>query len=149
MADAGFVAIGPQSGGRARGRALAMHPAGNGCQQLILQSFQSPGDIVMLTAAVRDLHLAYPGEFQTDVRTSVPAIWENNPRLTALEEGAADVQSIDMHYDLVNQSNTAPYHFVHGYVRHLEQRLGLRIPVTRFHGEIHLAAIEKQWMSQV
>ena len=42
--------------------------------RLILKSFQSPGDIVMLTAAVRDLHAAYPGRFQTDVRTSADAI---------------------------------------------------------------------------
>ena len=33
----------------------------------------------MLTAAVRDLHAEAPGQFQTDVRTSAPALWENNP----------------------------------------------------------------------
>ena len=47
-------------------------------RRLILRSFQSPGDILMLTAAVRDLHAAAPGQFQTDVRTSAPALWENN-----------------------------------------------------------------------
>ncbi len=30
----------------------------------------SLGDIVVLTAAVRDLHAQYPGFFTTDVRTS-------------------------------------------------------------------------------
>ena len=42
-------------------------------RKLILRNFQSPGDIVMLTGAVRDLHRAHPGEFQIDVRTSCPA----------------------------------------------------------------------------
>ena len=56
-------------------------------QHLILRSFQSPGDIVILTAAVRNLHAAAPGQFQTDVRTSAPALWENNPHLTPLREG--------------------------------------------------------------
>ena len=42
-------------------------------RRLILRSFQSPGDIVMLTAAVRDLHRANPTAFQTDVRTSADA----------------------------------------------------------------------------
>ena len=51
-------------------------------EKLILRNFQSPGDIVMLTAAVRDLHLAYPGRFATDVRTSCPALWEHNPWIT-------------------------------------------------------------------
>lgn len=30
-------------------------------EELILSNFQAPGDAVMLTAAVRDLHRAYPG----------------------------------------------------------------------------------------
>ena len=32
-------------------------------RKLILRNFQSPGDIVMLTAAVRDLHRCYPGRY--------------------------------------------------------------------------------------
>jgi ADP-heptose:LPS heptosyltransferase len=42
--------------------------------RLILRSFQSPGDVVMLTAAVRDLHRACPGRYQTDVRTPADAL---------------------------------------------------------------------------
>jgi hypothetical protein len=49
-------------------------------KRLIQRSFQSPGDVLMLTAAVRDLHRAPPGQFQTDVRTSADALWENNQR---------------------------------------------------------------------
>ena len=112
--------------------------------RLILKSFQSPGDIVMLTAAVRDLHAAYPGRFQTDVRTSANAIWENNPHLTPLDEHESDVAALDMHYPLVHQSNQRPYHFLHGYTQYLEQQLDLRIPVTQFRGDIHLSEAEKE-----
>jgi hypothetical protein len=38
-------------------------------QKVILRNFLSPGDIVMLTAALRDLHAAHPKRFVTDVRT--------------------------------------------------------------------------------
>ena len=38
-------------------------------RKIILKNNLSPGDLVMLTAAVRDLHLSYPGCFETDVRT--------------------------------------------------------------------------------
>ena len=86
----------------------------------------------MLTAAVRDLHAAAPGQFRTDVRTSAPALWENNPHLSPLREGEAGVEVLDMHYPLIHQSNQRPYHFLHGYPLFLEERLGLRIPVTRF-----------------
>src|SRR5262245_2802715 len=98
---------------------------------LILTCHQSPGDVVMLTAAVRDLHLAHPGAYRTDVRTSAPALWEHNPYLTPLREGDPGVRTLAMHYELIHQSNHAPYHFIHGYARHLEEALGVRIPVTR------------------
>ena len=121
---------------------------------LILKSFLSPGDIVMLTAAVRDLHAAYPGRFLTDVRTSAPALWENNPYLVPLEEDDPAVAVIDMHYPLIHQSNMAPYHFIHGYARYLEDAIrrwipDARIPVTQFKGDIHISPLEKSWMSQV
>jgi ADP-heptose:LPS heptosyltransferase len=107
-------------------------------RRLILRSRQSPGDILMLTAAVRDLHLAHPQQFETDVRTSAEAIWENNPRVTKLAERDSNVEVIDMHYPLIHESNQKPYHFVHGYAQYLEQKLGLSIPVTKFNGEIFL-----------
>lgn len=112
--------------------------------RLILRSFQSPGDTVMLTAAVRDLHAACPGRFQTDVRTTADAIWEHNPHLTPLREGEPGVQTLDMHYPLVHQSNQRPYHFIHGFAQYLEQQLDLRIPVTQFRGDIHLSPDERQ-----
>ena len=118
-------------------------------RDLILTCELSPGDVVMLTAAVRDLHLAYPGRFRTDVRTSAAEIWENNPYVTPLDHKDPSVRTIAMRYDLIHQSNQGPYHFVHGYARHLEDELGLRIPVTAFRGDIHLSDLEKSWMSQV
>ncbi|HEX7378835.1 MAG TPA: hypothetical protein VF278_17060 [Pirellulales bacterium] len=118
-------------------------------RRLVLKSFQSPGDVMMLTAAVRDLHAAHPGRFKTDVRTSAPAIWENNPHITPIADGANGVEFIDCRYPLIHTSNTAPYHFIHGFHRFLEDRLGVRIPVTQFKGDIHLSGEEKGWISQV
>jgi ADP-heptose:LPS heptosyltransferase len=112
-------------------------------KKLILKSFQSPGDVLMLTAAVRDLHKAHAGQFRTDVRTSADALWLHNPYRTALREGDPGVETLDMHYPLIHQSNERPYHFIHGYVQYLEERLQLRIPVTRFSGDIHLSDEEK------
>jgi ADP-heptose:LPS heptosyltransferase len=113
-------------------------------KKLILRSFQSPGDILMLTAAVRDLHKAFPGQFETDVRTSADALWFNNPYVTSLKERRHEVQTLDMHYPLIHDSNQRPYHFIHGYAQHLEERLNLRIPLTQFHGDVHLADEERE-----
>ncbi|MES2790052.1 MAG: glycosyltransferase family 9 protein [Planctomycetota bacterium] len=112
-------------------------------RRLILKSFQSPGDIVMLTAAVRDLHLAHPGRFQTDVRTAAEALWQHNPHLVTLAEGEPGVEVLDMHYPLIHQSNRRPYHFIHGYAQYLEQQLGVPVPVSDFRGEVRLTVEEK------
>lgn len=53
-------------------------------RKLLLLNFLSPGDVVVMTAAVRDLHRKYPGEFVTDVHTSAIEIWQNNPYITKL-----------------------------------------------------------------
>jgi ADP-heptose:LPS heptosyltransferase len=117
--------------------------------KLILRNFQSPGDIVMLTAAVRDLHLCYPNQHLTDVRTPCPHLWENNPLITPLSESDADVRIIDCHYPLIHLSNHAPYHFLHGFIAFLNEQLDLDIKPTAFRGDIHLSSLEKSWPSQV
>jgi ADP-heptose:LPS heptosyltransferase len=118
-------------------------------EKLLLRNFQSPGDIVMLTAAVRELHGTYPGRFLTDVRTPCPALWENNPYLTALSEHDPEVQTIECHYPLIHSSNHAPYHFLHGFIEYLNQQLGLCLRPTLFRGDIHLSDEERSWRSQV
>jgi ADP-heptose:LPS heptosyltransferase len=115
-------------------------------RKLVLRNFQSPGDTVMLTAAVRDLHRAHPGEFLTDVRTPSPALWEHNPYLTALSDDDPMVEVVDCHYPLIHRSNDVPCHFLHGFAADLNERLGLRIRVTEFKGDIHLADEERAWI---
>ncbi len=118
-------------------------------RRLILRNFQSPGDLVMLSAAVRDLHALHPGAFATDVRSSCPAIFAHNPWITPLKETEAGVEVIDCHYPLIHRSNTEPWHFLHGFTDFLSERLGVAIRPTAFKGDIHLTDQERRWMSQV
>lgn len=118
-------------------------------RKLILRNFQSPGDIVMLTAAVRDLHKCHPNQFVTDVRTSAPQLWANNLYITPLSERDSGVETIQCHYPLIHHSNTGPWHFIHGFIQFLSDQLKVPIRPTAFKGDIHLATVEKQWMSQV
>ncbi|MBL9154306.1 MAG: hypothetical protein JNK37_17585 [Verrucomicrobiales bacterium] len=118
-------------------------------RKLILRNGLSPGDIVMLTAAVRDLHLCHPGRFVTDVRTSCPALWENNPWIVRLDENDPEVEVIDCHYPLIHHCNREPWHFIHGFHQFLGERLGVPIRPRHFRGDIHISDLEKSWMSQV
>ena len=103
----------------------------------------------MLTAAVRDLHLCFPKQFLTDVRTPCPQLWENNPYITPLVDGEDDVELIKCDYPLIHRSNQEPYHFLHGFVQFLNERLGLSTRPTAFKGDVHISNREKSWISQI
>ena len=118
-------------------------------QKLVLKSMLSPGDILMLTAAVRDLHLSHPGKYVTDVQTPCPWFWENNPYITRLDQQDPDVETIQCEYPLIQSSNHLPYHFIHGYRIFLSEALGVPIEPFAFKGDIHITDQEKGWISQV
>ncbi len=118
-------------------------------KKLILRNNLSPGDVTMLTAAVRDLHHHHPNKFLTDVRTPCPALWENNPLVCPIDENDEQARIIDCKYPLIHRSNKEPYHFLHGYTQFLAEELGIPINPTKFKGDIHIADQEKGWISQV
>ena len=118
-------------------------------RKLILKNHQSPGDILMLTATVRDLHASYPGEFLTDVRTSVDQLWQHNPLITPLREDDPEVTALRCNYPLIHRSNESPYHFVQSFTEYLNDKLSLKITPQKYAGDIYLHQQEKRWISQV
>jgi ADP-heptose:LPS heptosyltransferase len=118
-------------------------------EKLILHCRLSPGDVVMLTAAVEALHAQHAGRFLTDVRTPCPALWAHNPFLTRLSDDDPEVRHVDCHYPLVHRSNKLPFHFIHGYVRYLAEQLGVALDPVAFRGNIHLSNAERSAPSRV
>jgi len=118
-------------------------------EKLILKNHQSPGDILMLTATVRDLHMSHPGKYITDVRTLFPHLWENNPYITPLDDNGPGVKTIEMHYPIINESNEGAYHFIHGFSRYLEDQLDIKIKTHKFWGDIYFSDEEKSWISMI
>jgi len=123
-------------------------PENDGKRRIILQNFQAPGDVVMVTAAVRDLHINHPGKFLTDVRTSSMSIWESNPYITSLEESDPRVEIHKLEYPLINQSNQGPWHFSEAFTEEIEDKLGVRIKKRLGRGDIHIGPNEEGWGSQ-
>lgn len=117
-------------------------------RKLILKNHQSPGDVLMLTAAIRDLHLSHPKKFLTDVDTLFPDIWEHNPFITKLTK-ADQGEVIQMHYPLIHQSNEGPCHFIHAFRMYLEDKLNVRIKPTKFWGSIHFSHEEYKLISMI
>lgn len=130
-------------------------------RKIILYNYQSPGDILMLTAAVRDLKRAHWDKFVIGVDTSCGEIWENNPYINPdLTKDVKDAEVIHCEYPLIHQSNQTPYHFIHGFRKFLEEKLEVDIPVKKhnnsnqnvFCGDIHLSKDElndKDWARRV
>lgn len=105
--------------------------------KLLLRNHQPPGDIVMLTAAARDLHRAHPGRFTTAVDTSCPELWQHNSYVVPLDRLGQPDRVIECAYPLVHESNQRPFHFIHGFAQDLERQLEVPIPVTDFHGDLY------------
>ena len=120
-----------------------------GKRKLILQNPHSPGDIVMMTAAIRDLHATYPGEYVTDVDTPCPEIFEGNPFITRLDRKDPDVAYFKAEYPLIHESNEGSYHFIHGYRKHLEEAIGRPIKQGKMKGDIYIREEEKYWIGAV
>jgi hypothetical protein len=105
--------------------------------KILLKQTQSPGDILMLTAAVRDLKKAFP-QYQINCKTSAQELWENNPYLDRnVNEQNAD-RVITCHYPLIHKSTQGAYHFIHAFRLYLEEQLNIRIPSGDFAVDVHL-----------
>jgi ADP-heptose:LPS heptosyltransferase len=110
--------------------------------RLLLRNRQAPGDVLVLTAAVRDLHSAHPDAFRIAVDTAWPAIWENNRHIEPRDELWTPDRVIDAEYPLIHRSNNRPCHFLQGFIYDLEHKLNISIPLGPFCGDIHLSEKE-------
>jgi len=117
---------------------------------LVLVNKLCPGDVLVMTAAVESLHLAHPNKYITDVETTAPEIWENNPRARRLTgQVRTKARHLEMNYPLVHQSDQRPVHFLQGYTDFLAEELGHPIPTLTNRPHLFLSEEEKKWLPQV
>jgi len=95
-------------------------------RKIILRQGQSPGDILTFTNAIGDMKRTYP-HWLIDVRSPAPSIWENNPHLTPLDEGASDVEIYPITYDDINISGWSGIHFSDSFRNDIEKKLNLDV----------------------
>lgn len=101
---------------------------------------------------MRDIHVAYPGEFETDFNTTVTPIWENNPYVTKLWNHntkapsilSADTRMIACQYQRgLKEQNTETIHFCSYFHRDFEKQTGIKVPLSLPHGDLHLSSHEQ------
>lgn len=120
-------------------------------KKLILSNPLAPGDILVGTCAIRDLHKAYPGEYLTDIRvpSGCEQIFENSPYITKLDDQDPECQKIRMDYDDIHNSGWSGRPFVTAHALKLAEILGRPIPHTSLRPDIFLSQDEKNWPSPV
>lgn len=120
-------------------------------QKLILSNPLAPGDILVSTCAIRDLHKAHPGEYLTDVRvpTGCEQIFENNPYITPIRDAEKGIKHIRLDYSDIHNSGWSGRPFVGAHTLDLAKNLGIEIPMTSLRPEIYLSESEKSWPSPV
>jgi ADP-heptose:LPS heptosyltransferase len=118
-------------------------------QDLLLKHRYALGDTVLMTALVRDLSLAYPGQYKIWVQTNWGRVWDNNPRVS-IYTSTTKLQAnrvIELEYQRgidASQNRGDLSHFISWYHKDLASKLGVHVPVTEPKGEIFLTEEEKQ-----
>lgn len=112
---------------------------------LVLRNMQAPGDVLVMSAALDSLHLAYPGEYRTDVlaHKDYRDLYAHHPKVTPLPEG----REIHMVYGekpngLIHHSNRRLAHFMHAYTEHLGRQIGREVPLLVNRPSLHFSPAE-------
>lgn len=117
--------------------------------RFILRHKWALGDTVLLTALVRDIHRAYPGQYEIKVDTHWTPVWDNNPYLAEFEDATA--QTVEIGWgDAIRWNSYARYgdrqemkHILAWYHYDFERKTGIKVPVTDPRPDLHLTAVER------
>jgi len=122
--------------------------------KIIFENPLAPGDILVSTCAIRDLHKAYPGEYLTDIRvpSGCEQIFENSPYITPIKD--IEVQNetakkIRLDYPDIHKSGWSGRPFVTAHTLNVSEIIGRPIPHTSLRPDIFLSQDEVLWPSPV
>jgi len=108
-------------------------------EQVQLINKQAPGDVLMMTCAVRDLHTQYPGQFVTEMDTSCQGIWDNNPFHQQINR-ARPHRVLEVGYSMsIQQCNQRRSHFSTGFAQDLGYQLKVKIKPSSLRPDIYLS----------
>lgn len=121
--------------------------------RLIIRHRWALGDTVLMTALVRDIHRAYPDQYEIKVDTHFSNVWWNNPHVTQFEEaGLPRPVKVEVQWgEAIKMNSYAKYgnrkemkHILAWYHYDFEKKTGLKVPVTEPKADLHMTAEERQ-----
>ena len=111
-------------------------------EPILLTHWRAPGDIVCMTACVRDLALNYPNRYEIHVAGSCQDLWENNPHVTKAwgPRLPRDIPRYRLScVDSFATSDTSKMHYITAFHRDLEKQLAIEIPALYPKGDLYLS----------
>ena len=113
--------------------------------RLLLEHKFALGDAVLFTALCRDIHKAYPGQFDILVDTCFRELFQYNPHVTLKPEKPGEVKKLKISYSEGIRANAnKKIHMLSWFHRDFSTQMGMPLPVTLPHGDIHMTADELQ-----
>jgi ADP-heptose:LPS heptosyltransferase len=115
-------------------------------RKLLLVHARAPGDILVMSALVRDIALTHSDKFEIYVHTTANELWRNNPYTSILTaaERQQDVEQLRLDYGpALNQVGTRNRHFLLGFHESFERQTGVHVPLLYPRPDYHLDDKEK------
>ena len=108
-------------------------------EPVVIRNTQSPGDVIVLMAALRDISATYPGRFRFGVDTIERSVWAHNPNI---DQSLRAGKKIIAKYPLVHRSNQQKVHFMWGFLDYLNQQLRIDAKLLDFRPALYLSPQE-------
>jgi ADP-heptose:LPS heptosyltransferase len=113
-------------------------------EKLLLRHQRAPGDVVVMSALIRDLALSYPGRFHIAVDTSFRELWENNPYVKIMRDKSG-ARVVNLTYgEYIRKAGTEKIHFISAFHKDLKKQTGISVPMLYPYPDLHLSEEEKK-----
>lgn len=118
--------------------------------RLIIRHKWALGDTVLLSGLVRDIHRAYPGQYEIQVDTHFTNVWWHNPHVTRFENAAQAIK-VEVNWgDAIRWNGYAKHgnrqemtHILAWYHYDFWRKTGIKVPVTDPRPDLHLSSDER------
>lgn len=119
-------------------------------KRFIIRHKWAMGDTILLTALVRDIHRAYPKQYEIQVDTHFTNVWWNNPHVTRFQSDSKAIK-VDISWgDAISWNGYAKHgnrremtHILAWYHYDFFKKTGIHVPVTDPYPDLHLSSIER------
>lgn len=113
-------------------------------ESLILSHDRAPGDIVTMTALVRDIALTYPGKYRISVETTCRDLWKYNPYIRPRNKDEPG-RWIRLSYgESIKRASRECIHFLTAWHYNFHKQTGIQVPLTLPKPDLHLGPDEHQ-----